>query len=412
MGRAGSTTLRPGRLTLSPGPARLPFMPSTVSMVPPGETGAPALRDRDLTVLDLFAGAGGLTEAFRRTEGFRVVCGVESDPNAAATYAANHGDIVEATTIQEWLASRDVPEVDVVVGGPPCQGFSTLGLQDPADLRSRLWNEYVEAVLRAGPSFFVLENVGAFTRAPQYEALAAEVSPGGRLHDYDFIVDVLNAADYGTPQVRKRTVFIGFRRGHQPPKMPHRTHEGHHESVREAFKRRSVVSKVTYRPLVSRRSARDAQGEEGLFTSVELHVDRTYSAVSKARFRCIPEGGNRHDLPDYLKAPCWQDFTTGASDVMGRLRWDRPSVTIRTEFVKPEKGRYLHPVEHRAITIYEGAVLQGFPDDYLWAGTRTNIARQIGNAVPIELGRAIARGIRDEAQYAGMLPQDGFSREE
>lgn len=82
---------------------------------------------------------------------------------------------------------------------------------------------------------------------------------------------------------------------------------------------------------------------------------------------------------------------------MGRLRWDKPSVTIRTEFTKPEKGRYLHPSEDRAITLYEGAVLQGFPDDYRWVGTRTEISRQIGNAVPIELGKAIASQLRLEA---------------
>nr|WP_283793643.1 DNA cytosine methyltransferase [Gulosibacter molinativorax] len=92
-----------------------------------------------------------------------------------------------------------------------------------------------------------------------------------------------------------------------------------------------------------------------------------------------------------MKAPCWRKHTSGSGDVMGRLHADRPSVTIRTEFFKPEKGRYLHPTENRAITHYEAALLQGFPDNHRFVGSKTAIARQIGNAVPIPLGKAIAQ---------------------
>lgn len=91
-----------------------------------------------------------------------------------------------------------------------------------------------------------------------------------------------------------------------------------------------------------------------------------------------------------MKARCWIGHTTGSADVMGRLHWDKPSVTIRTEFFKPEKGRYLHPVEDRAITHYEAAILQGFPVDYRWVGSKTQVARQIGNAVPVQLSHALA----------------------
>lgn len=347
-------------------------------------------------MLDLFAGAGGLTEAFKQA-GFRIAGAVESDPAAAATYAANHGDVIAAMPIQTWLTTHKVPQVDVIVGGPPCQGFSRLGLQDPQDERSRLWNEYVEVVVKARPSYFVLENVGAFTKAPEYAALMAEVGPAGRLHEYDFIATVLNAADYGCPQARRRTIFIGFRRDRPTPELPHKSHAGRHVTVRQAFADRQVRSKVAHVSLQDLATSRRTGGYRGPFTSRQLHVDRTYSSVSKARFRCIPEGGSRRDLPESLLAPCWRGFTSGASDVMGRLRWDKPSVTIRTEFTKPEKGRYLHPSEDRAITLYEGALLQGFPDDYKWVGSRSEISRQIGNAVPIELGSAIARQLRSES---------------
>lgn len=349
-----------------------------------------------MTVLDLFAGAGGFSEAFKQV-GYRIAGAVEFNHAAAATYAVNHGDIVAAMPIQKWLATYEVPNVDVIVGGPPCQGFSRLGLQDPEDERSKLWSEYVKVVVRARPRYFVLENVGAFTKAPEYAALTAEVGPGGRLREYDFIAAVLNAADYGCPQARRRTIFLGFRRDRPAPELPPRTHAGRHVTVREAFSARRVRRKVRYVDLEEVVPTRRPDGYRGPFTSRQLHVDRTYSSVSKARFRCIPAGGSRYDLPEALQAPCWRGFTTGAGDVMGRLHWDKPSVTIRTEFTKPEKGRYLHPSEDRAITLYEGALLQGFPDHYKWVGSRTEISRQIGNAVPVELGRAIARQLQIEA---------------
>ena len=90
--------------------------------------------------------------------------------------------------------------------------------------------------------------------------------------------------------------------------------------------------------------------------------------MSKARYRAIPAGGNRNDLPDHLLSPCWRKHKSGSGDVMGRLMWNKPSVTIRTEFFKPEKGRYLHPEEHRPITHAEAAFIQGFPESFLWCG--------------------------------------------
>jgi DNA (cytosine-5)-methyltransferase 1 len=115
--------------------------------------------------------------------------------------------------------------------------------------------------------------------------------------------------------------------------------------------------------------------------------------VSIRRYQAIPAGGNRFDLPRHLLPPCWANKTSGTTDVMGRLWWERPSVTIRTEFFKPEKGRYLHPEADRPITHREAARIQQFPDGFLWCGSKVDIARQIGNAVPVGLARAIARTI-------------------
>ncbi len=139
----------------------------------------------------------------------------------------------------------------------------------------------------------------------------------------------------------------------------------------------------------------NGQRARGPYKTPELHVTVQPSAVSLERYRAIPPGGNRLDLPDRLKLPAWRGQYTGAADVMGRLRWDRPFVTLRTEFFRPEKGRYLHPDEPRPLTHYEAARLQGFPDEYLWSGSKASLARQIGNAVPPPLAAALARHLRD-----------------
>lgn len=363
----------------------------TASLVRAAHVGKNATPVQDLTVLDLFAGAGGLSAGLREVGGFRTEAAVEMDVAAAATYAQNHpGTDVFVGSIEDWLARADVPSVDVIVGGPPCQGFSTLGKQDIEDARNMLWREYAQTIVAARPKFFVVENVAAFARSPQFAQFQAATRPGGELADYGFKHAILNAADYGAPQARRRAVLIGHHRDLPFPGWPEVTHgKGAHRTVREVLGAAPRDPSGTTLPdgLV------EFGGHElpGVFTTRQLHVGRRYEPRSLLRFRHIPEGGNRFDIPDHLLAPCWRRHTSGAADVMGRLHWDRPAVTIRTEFFKPEKGRYLHPSEDRAITHYEAAVLQGFPLDYKWVGSKVAIARQIGNAVPIPLAAAIGR---------------------
>lgn len=360
-------------------------------------TSAPS-KTAPIRTLDLFAGAGGLTEGFRQSsERYRTKRAVEMDVSAAATFAANHGDeTVFAGSIEDWLAHEAVPLVDVVVGGPPCQGFSTLGKQDAEDSRNSLWRQYAETVRRAQPKYFVVENVAAFRKSAQFLDFKHETSEGGMLSNYSFEDRVVNAADYGAPQARKRTVIIGWRADQPYPGFPPPTHgPGHshaHITVSEAFGERNIAQNVSRIELPGER-ARVISGRRvpGPFTPAELHVTRNYTDLSKRRFRAIRPGGNRFQIAPEDLPECWKKHTSGSADVMGRLHWDKPSVTIRTEFFKPEKGRYIHPVEHRAITHYEAATLQGFPDDYAFLGSKTDIARQIGNAVPIPLGVALGR---------------------
>lgn len=343
-----------------------------------------------IKVLDLFAGAGGLTQGFYAASP-RIVTerAVEYDRAAAASYAATFGPKVYAGPIHDWLAQEQVPEVDIVIGGPPCQGFSLLGKQDALDERNNLWQQYAETLSRARPKFFVVENVPAFAKSQQLEDFVAATSSGGLIADYAFQWHILNAADYGAPQARKRAILIGHRREFSFPGFPPPTHIGRHVTVRTALD--GIDAEVRQVDLPDRRHPIDGKALPGAFQTSELHLGRDYAAISLARFQSIPPGGNRFDLPEALKARCWVNHHSGSGDVMGRMHWDRPSVTVRTEFFKPEKGRYIHPTANRAITHFEAARLQGFPDDHLWVGSKTAIAKQIGNAVPIALGTAIAR---------------------
>jgi len=322
--------------------------------------------------VDLFAGAGGFTLGFVK-EGFRPVFAVENDQAAAATYKANFGDHCGIRRIENI---EEFPQAEVVIGGPPCQGFSNLGTNDPDDARNALWIQFMRAVEAVNAKVFVMENVPPLLKSDQGRGI---IEKGQNL---GFKVEgrVLNSANYGSPQIRKRAIIIGSRIG--PVILPPQTHE---DPELPADKKKNLEPWRTVRDTIS-----DLPSEP---TNKDLHWGRNPTELSKKRYRHVPPGGNRFDLPRELTPECWIRKKSGGTDLFGRLWWDRPSVTIRTEFFKPEKGRYLHPEEHRPITHREAARLQGFPDDFAFAGSKIEIARQIGNAVPIDLAQAIAKAV-------------------
>lgn len=362
--------------------------------VAPSSDSSPTPEDGSIiTVLDLFAGAGGLSAGLESaSERFRTVTAVEMEPRAAATFQANHpGAHVHCGRIEDWLQEESVPQVDLVVGGPPCQGFSALGKQALDDERNSMWRHYAAAVAEAKPRFFVMENVPQFMTSPEYALFEELVNDGGPLEEYGFTADVVNAADYGAAQKRRRAIVIGYRKDVGDPGRPVVTHG---PTARATYRTvRNVIGGLPATTPLPEGRTYEFEGKtfRGPFQTSELHVDRNYSDLSRKRFKKIKEGGNRFQLPTELQCEAWKKHTTGSGDVMGRLHWDQPSVTIRTEFTKPEKGRYLHPVLDRAITPREGALLQGFTEEYLFVGSVTQIVKQIGNAVPIPLGAAIGR---------------------
>lgn len=346
------------------------------------------------SVVDLFSGAGGLSSGFRAVESkvgkqlFKTLLAVEVEADPAATFSEN---FPEATVlhrdVRDVVHERSIPECDVVLGGPPCQGFSRLGKGDPAGLYNDLWRSYAQAIDQSLPKFFVMENVPQFLNSPQRQLFEEELS-GGLLRDYVISpVRIINCADFGVAQNRKRMVILGARRDQPTLSYPAPSSDPP-STVRDSFE--GLNPQVVEVELPPRFTYFNGQKRPGPFESRELHLGRRYSDLSLERFKHISvPGGNRFDLPDKLKSPCWKRHNSGNTDVMGRLYLDRPSVTIRTEFFKPEKGRYLHPTENRAITHFEAIRLMGFPDDYLWVGSKTSIARQIGNAVPPPFAKAV-----------------------
>ena len=358
-----------------------------------------------MTVIDLFAGCGGMTVGFVES-GFTPVLAVEFDRAAASTYAANFGeDHVFYGDITQ-LPTEMIPEADVVIGGPPCQGFSNLGSKDVNDPRNQLWKEYIRVVRVAKPKVFVLENVERFSKSTEFQMLQEEAKPGGLLEGYELRWKVLLAADYGVAQRRPRTILIGSRVGAIEPPEPTHSKDGV-DGTKKWEGVRTRIEGLPERPATTELPARTTTyfGQEiaGPFAEMDLHFGRKPQPISLQRYDHVPPGGGRFDLPVELLPRCWREKKSGTTDVMGRMKWDSPSLTIRTEFFKPEKGAYLHPQwdpedptkrVNRVITHTEAARIQDFPAWFTWCGSKTEIARQIGNAVPSGLAAAVARVVK------------------
>ncbi len=327
-----------------------------------------------------------MTLGFRETGRFNPVMAVEFDRDAAETYELNFGRHIARAPDGLPLGIDEVdefPDADVVIGGPPCQGFSPLNMRGVGLERRDLWRDYVRALEQSDPRAFVMENVPELLRSAEYEEFVDTAEALG------FRVEgrILNAADYGVPQTRRRAIVIGIRGG--SPQWPERTHFPPASCPPGGHIWRTFRDAVEGLPLAP--------------TGVDWHNARNPRPMSLERYRAIPrEGEGRFELAE--RAPeitpaCWLRKKTGSTDVFGRLWWDRPVFTIRTEFYKPEKGRYLHPSEHRPITLREAARCMTFPDppDFNFPSpgeqSMTSVARQIGNAVPPRLAAAIARGL-------------------
>jgi DNA (cytosine-5)-methyltransferase 1 len=333
------------------------------------------------TLIDLFAGCGGLTLGFKESGRFRSIFAVELDRDAAETWRLNFGDHIAEVPIEDVAT---FPTADALVGGPPCQGFSALNRDAVGFERRGLWRQYLRALKQIDPITFVMENVPELLRSAEYAEFKLRAERLGYLVEGR----ILNAADYGVPQRRRRAIAIGIRAGAVP--WPEETHAEH------------PAAGAAHKPWVSFREA--VTGLPLRPDGKSWHRRRNPRPESVRRYKAVPrDGGNRFAMQRNLDRAglgdlvprCWREKPSGTTDVFGRLWWDRPAYTIRTEFFKPEKGRYLHPSAHRPITVREAARCMSFPDDFVLPEHQamTSVARQIGNAVPPLLARRIAEAL-------------------
>lgn len=360
-------------------------------------------------VIDLFCGAGGLSEGLRQA-GFRPVVGVDFDKHAAATYRHNHPGVpviegsVEYVTGDQLIALAGTSDIDLIAGGPSCQGFSTHGKRMQDDPRNFLFKHFVRLVDEVRPKMFLMENVkgmltygkGSFRR--QIEEAFIEV---GYRTDFTHVV----AADYGVPQMRHRILFIGTRIDDIRLSFPQRTHGDPEQGLKPYV---SVEDAIGDLPLMEREYKRDAWDyarapqnpyqvycRTGAPSQVSLHIGRPLSKQAQALAEHIAQGQGLRAAPvEVLPARFkkMRTISTGAlrkdcTTLYYRLDPSRPSYTITCNYKNVASGPFLHPWEDRAISHREAARFMSFPDHYQFMGA--SFPRQIGNAVPPLLGRAI-----------------------
>ena len=358
------------------------------------------MQQNKIRLIDLFSGAGGFTLGFTQLfrDQIRPVWANDFNEAAAATYNANFGDHCTVGDIVDILQDQnfEVPEAELVIGGYPCQGFSLLNKKRENDPRKQLWIPFMEVVERSGAQAFVIENVRQLYNSLEHQSINRRAADLG----FQTAAAVLLAADYGVPQLRYRVFIVGSRNADPtnffPPEPTHYNKNGTNGQPslfdESRFPYRTVHDAIADLPPPVGTQIRDEP------SPLNLHFGRNPTEKSKKRYRAIPkEGMNRFDLQERapeLTPACWIRKKSGGTDLFGRLWWDRPAFTIRTEFFKPEKGRYLHPVQHRPITHREAARFQSFPDNFDFKGSKIEIARQIGNAVPPALAYHVAKSVK------------------
>jgi DNA (cytosine-5)-methyltransferase 1 len=336
--------------------------------------------------MDLFAGAGGFSLGLSNA-GFQVVGAFDNWDVAARTHAANFNHPVHVcdlskTSGSELLGMIGMPagSIDLLVGGPPCQGFSVQRIGADHDVRNHLVLEFGRLVSEISPRLFLMENVPGLLGkrgkelVEDFEVLLAEAG-------YELSRMVVNAADYGVAQLRKRVVFAGWKTGSPPFAFPLPTLSAtNFRTVAEA------LNGLPSPPLDLTPHPGDA-----------LHRRTKLSPLNQRRIEIIPPGGGMQDLPDELKVDCHKVGAAkiGHRYVYGRLAPNRPSATITARFDSFTRGKFGHPTEARNITLREGARLQSFPDNFRFLGTQEEIAAQIGNAVPPLVAETFARAARE-----------------
>lgn len=347
-------------------------------------------------VIDLFAGVGGLSLGFENC-GFDVVLANEYDSSIAAAYELNHkgtqmivGDITSLDLEKTFGAYSG--KIDVVIGGPPCQGFSQKGQRKTIhDERNFLFKYYVKVVELVEPQYFVMENVPNLLTA-EGGYFRKEIEELFNSMDYQLKMGVLNASDYGVPQNRRRAVIIGKRGGEAPalPKPRNIT-----VTIWDAISDLAYLSSGEGTEEQEYRNEPQSEYQKKLragSTVLHNHVATKHSDLALERLAMIPPNAGKEVLPEeHLTKSIYSGTWT-------RMKKDEISVTITTRFDTPSSGKFTHPFLDRAITVREAARIQSFPDSFQFVGNKGSQMKQVGNAVPPLLAGAIAEVILNDLE--------------
>ena len=351
---------------------------------------------KEFRVLDLFCGAGGLSWGLHKNSHFKTMVALDFDKNAANTFKRNMpeaevvvGDITDSSIKKRITELAMKKKVNMIVGGPPCQGYSMkgkkLGLADP---RNFLFREYLNIVAQLQPEVFVIENVKGLIISSNgwfRDEILQSIQKLGYYVEYG----ILNAADFGVPQSRERTIFICSKS--KSISLPHPT-------VNKRTTVRDAISDLAYL------NSGEGEFEQEYINEAESDYQRlmrngsiklfnhkasNHKDIAIEKLKLIPPEQGKECLPEEMLGR--QKFKT----TWGRLKWDDVSPTIDTRFDAASNGQNNHPYLHRAITPREAARIQSFDDKFVFYGAKVYVRKQIGNAVPPLLAKAIADQIEN-----------------
>lgn len=362
-----------------------------------------------INVVSLFSGGGGLDLGFQK-EGYSILWAVDNEPNAVATYKANLGSHILCADIN-GLSSADIPPAQVVIGGPPCQSFSLAGKRQTEDARGRLVWSYIHIIESVSPEAFVFENVTGLLSAKNAKGekiiellKAAFLSIG-----YTISMQVLNAADYGVPQRRKRVFIVGLKNG-RAFQFPEPTHsEAEPKNGKKKLPYTSVEQALSDLPpavpqctdcaeyqIPPQNDYQKAMRSDSA-KHVTEHVFPQMSALDQYIAAHVRPGGNYMDIPPEVNSSRIRRLQRdgGHTTCYGRLAPDQPAYTINTYFNRPNVGCNIHYSADRLITVREALRLQSFPDSYqLVCTSKKGKSLIVGNAVPPMLAQVIARQLK------------------
>lgn len=344
-------------------------------------------------IIDLFAGVGGLSYGFSQMPEFNIIAANEIEKDISIAYSLNHPDVkmincdINDLTEEALSNALNGKMANIVIGGPPCQSYSTLGKRR-MDERANLFMQYKRILQILKPRAFVFENVVgilSMDKGRLFQQIKKEFEELG----YDLKYKILNAVDYGVPQQRERVILVGFK-GENNFKYPEPTHG---EKLKPFVTLKDAIGDL---PVIKSGQSKDyyeKSPDNDFLKFVRANASNIVYEHSAPKngahlikiMETLKDGQTKDDLPEEIRPK------SGYGNTYAKLWWDKPSTTITRNFACPSSSRCIHPRDSRAMSIREGARLQSFPDDYKFYGSDGMKRLEIGNAVPPLLSVAIAK---------------------